>query len=71
MGSKPSNMLAMDRPESGGADRDEEREKSGMLDRSKRQLARARALAGAPGRTAKGKPADARTARSRNKGRSK
>jgi hypothetical protein len=41
MGSKPSNILQMDRPESGGADRKEEREASGLLDREKQKFAEA------------------------------
>ena len=41
MGSKPSNLLPMDRPESGGADRKEEREASGLLDREKQKFAEA------------------------------
>ena len=39
MGSKPSNAMQSNRPESGGADHDEQREKSGLLDRDKEQLA--------------------------------
>jgi hypothetical protein len=39
MGSKPSNNFQMDRPESGGADRDAERETSGLLDRAKAEFA--------------------------------
>ena len=42
MGSKPSNIFQMDRPESGGADRKEEREASGLLDREKQKFAEAR-----------------------------
>jgi hypothetical protein len=41
MGSKPSNIFQMDRPESGGADRKEEREASGLLDREKQKFAEA------------------------------
>jgi hypothetical protein len=41
MGSKPSNNFQMDRPESGGADRKEEREASGLLDREKAEFAEA------------------------------
>ena len=50
MGNKPSNIFQMDRPESGGADRDDEREKSGLLDRTKEKFAQDRAAAksGAP-----------------------
>ncbi|MDB4891485.1 MAG: hypothetical protein JWL61_3340 [Gemmatimonadetes bacterium] len=39
MGGKPSNNLQSDRPESGGADRDMEREKSGLLEREKENFA--------------------------------
>ncbi|MGZ6114625.1 MAG: hypothetical protein ACXWM9_08415 [Gemmatimonadaceae bacterium] len=43
VGSKPSNIFQMDRPESGGADRKEEREASGLLDREKQKFAKAQA----------------------------
>jgi hypothetical protein len=43
MGSKPSHALPSNRPESGGADRDELREKSGLLDRDKEQFAKSEA----------------------------
>jgi hypothetical protein len=39
MGGKPSNNLQSDRPESGGADKDMAREKSGLLDRDKEKFA--------------------------------
>jgi hypothetical protein len=39
MGMKPSNNYQSDRPESGGADRDGEREKNGLLDRDKEKFA--------------------------------
>jgi hypothetical protein len=39
MGGKPSNNMQSDRPESGGADRDSERENSGLLDREKEKFA--------------------------------
>jgi hypothetical protein len=39
MGNKPSNTYAMDRPESGGADHNDERENSGLLDRAKQEFA--------------------------------
>lgn len=39
MGGKPSNNFQSDRPESGGADRDMERENSGLLDREKEKFA--------------------------------
>jgi hypothetical protein len=41
MGHKPSNIFQMDRPESGGADRKEEREASGLLGREKQEFAEA------------------------------
>ena len=40
MGSKPSNAMQSNRPESGGADREDEREKSGLLERDKQRFAR-------------------------------
>lgn len=40
MGSKPSNLIPMDRPESGGSDRNNERERSGMLSHDKAEVAR-------------------------------
>jgi hypothetical protein len=43
MGSKPSNAMQSNRPESGGADRDEQREKSGLLDRDKQAFAKGEA----------------------------
>ena len=39
MGAKPSNNMQSDRPESGGADKDMLREKSGLLDRDKARFA--------------------------------
>ena len=39
MGGKASNYLQSDRPESGGADKDMLREKSGLLDRDKERFA--------------------------------
>ncbi len=39
MGGKPSNNMQSDRPESGGADRDMERESSGLLERDKEKFA--------------------------------
>ena len=39
MGGKPSNNLESDRPESGGADKDMQREKSGLLERDKAKFA--------------------------------
>lgn len=43
MGSKPSHAQPSNRPESGGADRDELREKSGLLDRDKEQFSKSEA----------------------------
>jgi hypothetical protein len=43
MGAKPSNNMQSDRPESGGADKDMLREKSGLLDRDKTRFANERA----------------------------
>lgn len=43
MGTKPSNNFQRDRPESGGANRDGEREKSGLLDLNKEKFASDRA----------------------------
>jgi hypothetical protein len=39
MGTKPSNNFQSDRPESGGADRQDERESSGLLARDKQKFA--------------------------------
>ena len=39
MGAKPSSNLQSDRPESGGADKDMQREKSGLLERDKATFA--------------------------------
>lgn len=39
MGGKASNNMQSDRPESGGADKDMQREKSGLLDRDKERFA--------------------------------
>jgi hypothetical protein len=39
MGAKPSNNFQSDRPESGGANHDSERENSGLLDREKERFA--------------------------------
>lgn len=39
MGSKASNFFQSDRPESGGANKDEAREKSGLLDRDQQKVA--------------------------------
>ena len=43
MGTKPSTNFQRDRPESGGADRDGERENSGLLERDKQKFASDRA----------------------------
>ena len=43
MGSKPSHALPSNRPESGGADPDERREESGLLERDKDAFAKSRA----------------------------
>jgi hypothetical protein len=39
MGGKASNFMQSDRPESGGADKDMIREKSGLLERDKERFA--------------------------------
>lgn len=39
MGGKPSNYMQSDRPESGGANHDMQREKSGLLDHEKENFA--------------------------------
>ena len=39
MGGKPSNAMQSNRPESGGADKDERLEKSGILEREKNSFA--------------------------------
>jgi hypothetical protein len=58
MGAKPSNNMQSDRPESGGADKDMLREKSGLLDRDKQRFAtkqheeRAEAVGGSGGESA-------------------
>lgn len=39
MGAKASNNFQSNRPESGGADKDMQREKSGLLDRDKERFA--------------------------------
>ena len=43
MGSKPSDAMQSNRPESGGADPEEQREKSGLLDRDKQAFAKSEA----------------------------
>ena len=42
MGHKPSSNLQSDRPESGGADHNEQRENSGLLERQKQEFAASR-----------------------------
>jgi len=39
VGHKPSNANQMNRPESGGADRDDNRERSGLQERDKQRFA--------------------------------
>ena len=39
MGGKASNYMQQDRPESGGADRNDLQEKSGLLEREKQEFA--------------------------------
>lgn len=43
MGSKPSHAMQSNRPESGGADPEDQREKSGLLDRDKQTVAKSEA----------------------------
>lgn len=57
MGGKASNYLQSDRPESGGADKDMMREKSGLPDRDKEQFAREQAERQASARAASEKKA--------------
>jgi hypothetical protein len=40
MGSKSSHAMQSNRPESGGADHNDQQEKSGLLDREKQELAK-------------------------------
>ena len=58
MGMKPSNNFQSDRPESGGADKDMQREKSGLLDRDKAKFAQEEAekRADAPDQENRGEP---------------
>lgn len=39
MGGKPSNNMQSNRPESGGADKDDQMERSGLLEREKQEFA--------------------------------
>lgn len=43
MGSKPSHAQPSNRPESGGTDRDDQRESAGLLDRDKERFAESEA----------------------------
>lgn len=43
MGGKPSHAIPSNRPESGGADRNDLQEKSGLLDREKEEFAKSEA----------------------------
>ena len=52
MGGKASNYLQSDRPESGGADKDMLREKSGLRDRDKEKFASEQAARQAEARAA-------------------
>ena len=52
MGGKASNNMQSDRPESGGADKDMLREKSGLLDRDKETFASEQAARHAEARAA-------------------
>lgn len=71
MGHKPSNIFQSDRPESGGADHDQEREHSGMLEREKQKFAEASrkksAGQGRRGRSAKSPGSAAEEARGHGK----
>ena len=40
MGSKPSHAMQSNRPESGGANHDDQQEKSGLLEREKQEFAK-------------------------------
>jgi hypothetical protein len=59
MGAKASNNYQSNRPESGGADKDMQREKSGMLDRDKERFAAEEAERHAAARAASEKKAEA------------
>ena len=61
MGAKASNNYQSNRPESGGADKDMQREKSGLLDREKEQFAAEQSERHAAARAASEKKADAST----------
>lgn len=58
MGGKASNNFQSNRPESGGADKDMQREKSGLLDRDKERFATEEAERHAAAREASEQRAD-------------
>ena len=58
MGGKASNNFQSNRPESGGADKDMQREKSGLLDRDKERFAAEEAERDASARAASEKRAE-------------
>ena len=58
MGGKASNNLQSNRPESGGADKDMQREKSGLLDLDKERFAAEEAERNASARAASEKRAE-------------
>ena len=58
MGGKASNNFQSNRPESGGADKDMQREKSGLLDRDKERFAAEEAERQATARAASEKRAE-------------
>jgi hypothetical protein len=66
MGGKASNYLQSDRPESGGADKDMQREKSGLLDRDKERFAAEESERQASARDASEKKAESSTVRAPN-----
>lgn len=66
MGVKPSNVFQMDRPESGGSDRDDVREQSGLLEREKRKFAADQASRSAQARQSSA-PADGAKGTQRSK----
>jgi hypothetical protein len=51
MGSKRPYNLQRNRPESGGADRDEEREKSGLLERDKQLVKKQKSISKRPAKS--------------------
>ena len=44
MGGKPQHAIPSNRPESGGSDKDEVKEQSGLLERSKQEFAKSEQL---------------------------